>query len=213
MDHQVLTECFRNHTQRQRWNLPLDVMDEFGDTKLDKGWRRNYQEDHFEDMDERSFGCVRGGDWPNLWQQQNLLQSKRDRRSSRSGMQAVFLSGSHPHCHSTKGSGGTGVFLPSGTWNTQEPTKKSGRSTVLLPAGVIQALKLHFDRMDRQSHSHSNTKQCSCHCSGPSRKDEMVNDRNGYDNARQRRRFQIAAALWSQDSDDSSEGLPQEWMY
>ncbi|KAI4373430.1 hypothetical protein MLD38_011556 [Melastoma candidum] len=213
MDHQVLGECFRNHTQRQGWNLPFDVTEEFGGNKLDKGWKSNYQDDHFHDKDERRFGCVRGGDGPKLWQQRDLQRSKRDRRTSRSGMQAVFLSGSHPHGHSTKGSVGTGVFLPSGTRNAPEPPRKSGRSTILLPASVIQALKLHFDRMDRQPHSHLNTKQCSCHCSSPSRHDEMVNNRNGYDNARQRRRFQIAAALWSQDSDDSSEGLPQEWTY
>ncbi|XP_030464278.2 uncharacterized protein LOC115683804 [Syzygium oleosum] len=42
------------------------------------------------------------------------------------------------------GSGGTGVFLPCGTGH------QSGCSTVLIPAGVAQALRLHFDRISSQ---------------------------------------------------------------
>lgn len=38
-----------------------------------------------------------------------------------SGMRAIFLGGSE-----RKGSSGTGVFLPSGTYTTPEPKKKSG---------------------------------------------------------------------------------------
>ncbi|CAI0540378.1 unnamed protein product [Linum tenue] len=48
------------------------------------------------------------------------------------------------------GSAGTGVFLPRGTGNPTNPAesrKKPGYSTVLMPARVVQALKLHFDKM------------------------------------------------------------------
>ncbi|KAI4373428.1 hypothetical protein MLD38_011554 [Melastoma candidum] len=209
MDHRALTGCYRNHTQSQGRNLPVDMMDEFCETNLGKGWRSFNQDGHFQNVDGTRFGCIRCGDHSNPLQQQAVQRSKKNWWSSSSGMQAVFLSGSHPHSHSTKGSTGTGVFLPSRTRNAMEPTKKSGCSTVLLPAGVIQALKLHFDRMDRQVHSHSNMQHCSGHCCNLSQHDAMAQNRGKNDNSRQRQRFQMATVLWSQDNDDSYKGLLQ----
>ncbi|KAK9279621.1 hypothetical protein L1049_013300 [Liquidambar formosana] len=78
--------------------------------------------------------------WPPLQQQQQNQQTG-------SGMRAVFLGGSG----SRSGSSGTGVFLPPGTLNSSEPRKKPGCSTVLIPARVVQALKLHYDSMGNLS--------------------------------------------------------------
>ncbi|CAN1167078.1 hypothetical protein LINPERHAP2_LOCUS27021, partial [Linum perenne] len=59
-------------------------------------------------------------------------------------MRAVFLG--------VPGRGGTGVFLPAagveiGTNSSSESRSKSGCSTVLMPGRVVQALKLHFDKI------------------------------------------------------------------
>ncbi|KFK27425.1 hypothetical protein AALP_AA8G381000 [Arabis alpina] len=59
----------------------------------------------------------------------------------RSGVKAVFVDGSG----SKTGSGGTGVFLPRST--VVESRKKSGCSTVIIPARVVEALKVHFDKL------------------------------------------------------------------
>ncbi|KAI4385569.1 hypothetical protein MLD38_003580 [Melastoma candidum] len=206
MDHQVLMESYGNHAHG--WDVPIDMLGSFKKTKMEKEWGSYHQDDYEQYKDKRSFGC-----FSDQRQQQTPVGSTRVPRNSGSGMQAVFLHGSHPHCHSTKGSVGTGVFLPSGTGSVKKPNKKSGCSTVLLPAGVIQALKLHFDRVDRQSLSKSNSKPCSCCHRTPLQQDGMINNRNGYDNAKQRLRFQIAAALQSQESIRDGEGLPQEWTY
>ncbi|KAJ1412348.1 hypothetical protein SESBI_20466 [Sesbania bispinosa] len=58
------------------------------------------------------------------------------------GMRAVFLGGSGSRS-------GTGVFLPrGGTGSQSESTNKQGKgcSTVLIPARVVQALQLHFEK-------------------------------------------------------------------
>ncbi|KAJ4851354.1 hypothetical protein Tsubulata_033299 [Turnera subulata] len=66
------------------------------------------------------------------------------------------------------GSSGTGVFLPRSTSNsttessstgsrTTESRKKPGCSTVIIPARVAQALKLHFDRVGPTSRSNGAT--------------------------------------------------------
>lgn len=68
---------------------------------------------------------------------------------SGSGMRAVFLGG--PRLKN--GSSGTGVFLPRGTIDPPEARKKSGCSTVLIPARVMQALQLHFEDMNARSKS------------------------------------------------------------
>ncbi|EOA13782.1 hypothetical protein CARUB_v10026875mg [Capsella rubella] len=62
----------------------------------------------------------------------------------RSGVKAVFVDGSGSR---TGGSGGTGVFLPRSHGTVMEPRKKSGCSTVIIPARVVEALKVHFDKL------------------------------------------------------------------
>ena len=74
----------------------------------------------------------------------HLHQNQRPR----SGVKAVFVDGSG----SRTGSGGTGVFLPRGHGTVVESRKKSGCSTVIIPARVVEALKVHFGgRSPRES--------------------------------------------------------------
>lgn len=70
-----------------------------------------------------------------------------------SGMRAVFLggpgSGYGPGPAVKRQSTGTGVFLPRRVGTQPEPRKKpTGCSTVLLPARVVQALKLDLDEIN-----------------------------------------------------------------
>ncbi|KAG5238288.1 forkhead box protein [Salix suchowensis] len=82
----------------------------------------------------QSKGRARGGQFTSH-QQQHRTGSE---------MRAVFLGDTCPRSGS---GGGTGVFLPRGSGNTSGSQKKPGCSTVLIPARVVQALKLHFDKM------------------------------------------------------------------
>ncbi|KAF8082968.1 hypothetical protein N665_0798s0006 [Sinapis alba] len=61
----------------------------------------------------------------------------------KSAVKAVFVDGSG----SRTGSGGTGVFLPRSHGTAVESRKKSGCSTVIIPARVVEALKAHFDKL------------------------------------------------------------------
>ncbi|KAL1208473.1 hypothetical protein V5N11_007955 [Cardamine amara subsp. amara] len=75
-----------------------------------------------------------------------LVQKARNynhQQRPRSGVKAVFVDGSG----SRTGSGGTGVFLPRGHGTVMESRKKSGCSTVIIPARVVEALKVHFDKL------------------------------------------------------------------
>ncbi|KAA8549330.1 hypothetical protein F0562_001014 [Nyssa sinensis] len=108
-----------------------------------------------------------------------------------SGMRAIFLGGSR----SRSGSSGTGVFLPRGTGNPQEPRKKKGYATVLIPAKVEQALQLHFNSMNALSPSDA----CHPFTAQPvARSDNMHSE--------QRRHSESAV-------DHHEIGLPQEWTY
>ncbi|THF95194.1 hypothetical protein TEA_023643 [Camellia sinensis var. sinensis] len=87
---------------------------------------------------------------------------------SGSGMRAVFLGG--PRLQN--GSSGTGVFLPRGTSDPPESRKKSGCSTVLIPARVMQALQLHFEDMNARSKSNG----CGGFTSYPLQHGQIVDD-------------------------------------
>ncbi|CAN6696051.1 unnamed protein product [Malus baccata var. baccata] len=65
-------------------------------------------------------------------------------QQARPGVKAVFLGGSSSKIGS---SSGTGVFLPCVIGSTSQPPKKRGCSPVLIPAKVVHALKVHFDRV------------------------------------------------------------------
>ncbi|CAH8386490.1 unnamed protein product [Eruca vesicaria subsp. sativa] len=70
-------------------------------------------------------------------------RSYNHRQTPKSGVKAVFVDGSG----SRTGSGGTGVFLPRGHGTVVESRKKSGCSTIIIPARVVEALKVHFDKL------------------------------------------------------------------
>ncbi|XP_050203661.1 uncharacterized protein LOC126653769 [Mercurialis annua] len=71
-----------------------------------------------------------------------------EKQRTGSEMTAVFLG----EPGSRSGSSGTGVFFPRGISNPCESPKKQGNySTVLIPARVVQALKLQFDKMGIES--------------------------------------------------------------
>ncbi|KAL0875619.1 hypothetical protein Bca101_025324 [Brassica carinata] len=67
----------------------------------------------------------------------------QNQQRPRSGVKAVFVNGSG----SRTGSCGTGVFLPRCHGTAVEPRKKSGCSTIIIPARVVEALKVHFDKL------------------------------------------------------------------
>lgn len=70
-------------------------------------------------------------------------RSYHQQQRPRSGVKAVFVDGSG----SKTGSGGTGVFLPRSHGTVVETRKKSGCSTVIIPARVVEALKVHFEKL------------------------------------------------------------------
>ncbi|KAA3456763.1 forkhead box protein P2-like [Gossypium australe] len=80
-----------------------------------------------------------------------LNQQQQSNQQTGSDMRAVFLNGSG----SRTGSSGTGVFLPRGT-TPGNSRKKQGCPTVLIPARVVQALKLHFEKTGVPSRFNSN---------------------------------------------------------
>ncbi|XP_031374805.1 uncharacterized protein LOC116189322 isoform X2 [Punica granatum] len=80
--------------------------------------------------------------WPSL-HARNAQQNQNGQN-----LRSLFLNGSG----SMKERAGTGVFLPRRYENpAPEPRKKSGCSTVLLPAKVVQALNLNLDDMNAHS--------------------------------------------------------------
>ncbi|MED6161868.1 hypothetical protein PIB30_064790 [Stylosanthes scabra] len=90
--------------------------------------------------------------WPCLQAQQHVKQQNQQQYGS--GMRAVFLG------NTKRESTGTGVFLPRRVDRTaeskNESRKKSGCSTVLVPARVVQALNLKLEEMvPVTSHHHS----------------------------------------------------------
>ncbi|CAN1150632.1 hypothetical protein LINPERHAP2_LOCUS17691, partial [Linum perenne] len=82
------------------------------------------------------------------WSQQQSIRTAAAVAGSPEVRRAVFL-GDSGKASTT----GTGVFLPRGVGNSTttaasaDSRKKPGCSTVLIPARVVQALKLHFDKM------------------------------------------------------------------
>ncbi|KAF3569432.1 hypothetical protein DY000_02017896 [Brassica cretica] len=70
-------------------------------------------------------------------------RSYHQQQRPRSGVKAVFVDGSG----SKTGAGGTGVFLPRSHGTVVETRKKSGCSTVIIPARVVEALKVHFEKL------------------------------------------------------------------
>lgn len=114
-------------------------------------------------------------------------------------MRAVFLGDS---CPRSRSGGGTGVFLPRGIGNTSGSQKKPGCSTVLIPARVVQALKLHFDKMGVASRSNGAIL--------PIQQDASSGDvRCGLQLPQKKSQTPATPAV----SSHQGTGLPQEWPY
>ncbi|CAH2069446.1 unnamed protein product [Thlaspi arvense] len=126
----------------------------------------------------------------------------------RSGVKAVFVDGSG----SKTGSGGTGVFLPRGHGTVVESRKKSGCSTVIIPARVVEALKVHFDKLGVPSTFSSDI---------PPFHDallvSMKNKNNKSNNTGSSTRAQSGPPNIAETSAESHQeppaDLPQEWTY
>ncbi|KAK2993139.1 hypothetical protein RJ640_015326 [Escallonia rubra] len=120
-----------------------------------------------------------------------------------SGMRALFLGGSG----SSSASSGTGVFLPRGTINMPaSPGKKSGCSTVLIPARVLQALSQHFQNVDAKSNSNG----CGDLTCYPNQHEvEAGGDGGVYRQQKRQLECQTRPAMSHQDVMQ----LPQEWTY
>ncbi|XP_039052383.1 uncharacterized protein LOC120194049 [Hibiscus syriacus] len=132
--------------------------------------------------------------WYNLPQPQQLQQGNQQTGSH---MRAVFLNASG----SRSGSSGTGVFLPRGIGgNPTESRKKQGCATVLIPARVVQALKLHFEKTGVPTRSNN---------SGfPPQHDACGSGRNHNKHSLHKGPSKAAPAMNLQEM-----CLPQEWTY
>lgn len=130
-------------------------------------------------------------------QKQRMKQKRRNpshacnNTQNGSDIKPVFLNKS-----STKTvSGGTGVFLPRRTGAPPPETrKKQGCSTVLIPARVVHALKLHFEKTGVPPRF-------------PLEHDGHVVERDNI-SSQQKRHPPTAPAISHHDL-----GLPQEWTY
>ncbi|XP_021894629.1 uncharacterized protein LOC110812217 isoform X2 [Carica papaya] len=116
---------------------------------------------------------------------------------SESGMEAVLLGGSSSRC-------GTGVFLPRGTGTPCESRKKTGCPTVLIPARVVQALKLHFDKVGKVLPSTFNSSEFTL------QNNDLILKADGSLSPSQSQSLSRAP---SQPVNQQEISLPQEWTY
>ncbi|XWS07688.1 hypothetical protein CRYUN_Cryun41cG0011300 [Craigia yunnanensis] len=134
---------------------------------------------------------------PSSWPPLQVQSQQQPQQNSGCGMRAVFLGGSGSV---KKECAGTGVFFPRiyGD-NTPEIRKKSGCSTVLLPAKVVQALNLNFDDTNSHVLPHFDSSFASNY-------DALVARRNAL-LTQARRNYRPEGCL------NHEAHLPQEWTY
>ncbi|KAK8582280.1 hypothetical protein V6N13_145265 [Hibiscus sabdariffa] len=154
---------------------------------------QNLRTKHYHQSKGRVFG---GSNSNNPWY--NLQQQQQQRNQlAGSHMRAVFLDASG----SRNGSCGTGVFMPRGIGGTPtESRKKQGSATVLIPARVVQALKLHFEKTGVPTRPNS-----SCF---PLRHDACVSGWNNSMHSRHKGQSKTVPAMNLQEM-----SIPQEWTY
>ncbi|XP_054810964.1 uncharacterized protein LOC129312404 isoform X1 [Prosopis cineraria] len=124
-----------------------------------------------------------------------LQEPQNQQQASGSGTRAVFRGGSG----SRTGSCGTGVFLPRVNTAPPESRKKSGCSTVLIPARVVQALQLHFDQMAATAGPKAG--------GFPPLQEVLVSNKDGMFSLQKRQSRKEPASLQNETR------LPQEWTY
>ncbi|XP_027185533.1 uncharacterized protein DDB_G0283357 [Coffea eugenioides] len=128
-----------------------------------------------------------------------------------SGMRAIFLGGSERN-----GSSGTGVFLPSATYSTPEPKRKSGCSTVLIPARVLQALQQHFNTVGALSPSNAAS---SATANLPWQNEVLARINGLLSQRKEHAEFQARPAAAEAEAEAETNHLqedvqlPQEWTY
>nr|XP_027089103.1 serum factor response D-like [Coffea arabica] len=128
-----------------------------------------------------------------------------------SGMRAIFLGGSERN-----GSSGTGVFLPSATYSTPEPKRKSGCSTVLIPARVLQALQQHFNTVGALSPSNAAS---SATANLPWQNEVLARINGLLSQRKEHAEFQTRPAAAEAEAEAETNHLqedvqlPQEWTY
>ncbi|KAF3433583.1 hypothetical protein FNV43_RR24685 [Rhamnella rubrinervis] len=110
-------------------------------------------------------------------------------------MRAVLLGGAGVK----RESAGTGVFLPRRYGNPPESRKKTGVTTVLLPAKVVQALNLNFEAVNGQPQPRLGSGFASDHEALMARRNVLL--------AQQRTNLRL------EGSPNYEVRLPQEWTY
>ncbi|CAN7067348.1 hypothetical protein IGI04_040914 [Brassica rapa subsp. trilocularis] len=132
-------------------------------------------------------------------------RSYHQQQRPRSGVKAVFVDGSG----SKTGSGGTGVFLPRSHGTVVETRKKTGCSTVIIPARVVEALKVHFEKLGVPSTFSSDIP--------PFHDALLVSMKNKNNKSSSSTRGQSGAPYMAETSAETHQeppaDLPHEWTY
>lgn len=144
--------------------------------------------------------------WPTLQIQKQQFYQNPQQNGGGGGVRAVF-----PGSGSGGGRGGakrecagTGVFLPRRYEAPFDSRVKSGCSTAILPAGVVQALNKRFDTMTTQSQT-----QAQPHFNGSLFPEyDVLMARRNAPLAQQRRN-----SMWAEGAMNYEIRLPQEWTY
>ncbi|XP_038895137.1 uncharacterized protein LOC120083444 isoform X3 [Benincasa hispida] len=154
----------------------------------------------------------------NQERRQNQQQQQFIKQKGSAAIQAKQAQGSSLQANSgakSGGSSGTGVFLPrhvnynrpAPCSQPPQPPKKKGSSTVLIPVRVLQALQLHYDRMDDETRQK---------ITGFTALRAAANARTTSHTVKKSHSGASAAAVAATATTSTSQidvGLPQEWTY
>jgi len=159
----------------------------------------------FESYNQKEVGsCVNGGLRPPLPIANLPANPWLSNQQGPSNMRPVFLGGSGSAGSRVVGtpSCGTGVFLPCVIGSSPSPRNKRGCAPVLIPAKVVQALKVHFDRVgDLPRQNPTAFPMLNESSKGGRRTNTSAN----------RKHHQRGAA--PPDMTNNEIGLPHEWTY
>lgn len=165
-------------------------------------------------------GGTRSSSSKNQKRRQNQQQQQLMKQKSSAATQAKQAQGSTSQANSGAkpggGSSGTGVFLPRHVnYNRSapcpqppQPPKKKGCSTVLIPVRVLQALQLHYDRMDNETREKITGFTALREAAASARTTKSHTDKTSH--------LEATAAVEAATTAASSQidvGLPQEWTY
>ncbi|XP_015869919.2 uncharacterized protein LOC107407188 [Ziziphus jujuba] len=167
--------------------------------EVKNGWAHNHNHNHHNQNQQqirnrgRNIGHERAMNLPHsVWRPQQIQQPQH----TDTAMRAVLLGGSGVKRECS----GTGVFLPRKYGNPPESRKKTGCTTVLLPAKVVQALNLNVEAVNHgQAQPRFGT--------GFSPDHEVLMARRNALLAQQRRSLRPEGTL------NHEVRLPQEWTY